>query len=102
MVVVVWRIYRSDLEKRSLISKFQSGYRPNRSTHQATILLSDEICFEANDKKLVGALLLDLRKAFNTISHSILLNKLKAFGINNEELEWFASYLFYRSQRGCH
>ena len=54
-------------------------------------------CFEANDKKLVGALLLDLSKAFDTISRSVLLNKLKAYGISNEELEWFASYLFYRS-----
>ena len=81
------------LEERSLISKFQFGYRPNRSTQQATILLTDKIRFEANDKKLVGALFLDLSKAFGTISHSVLLNKLKAY----EELEWLASYLFYRS-----
>ena len=81
------------LEERSLISKFQFGYRPNRSTQQATILLTDKIRFEANDKKLVGALFLDLSKAFDTISHSVLLNKLKAY----EELEWLASYLFYRS-----
>ena len=81
------------LEERSLISKFQFGYRPNRSTQQATILLTDKIRFEANDKKLVGALFLDLSKAFGTISHSVLLNKLKAY----EELEWLASYLFYIS-----
>ena len=81
------------LEERSLISKFQFGYRPNRSTQQATILLTDKIRFEANDKKLVGALFLDLSKAFDTISHSVLLNKLKAY----EELEWLASYSFYIS-----
>ena len=81
------------LEERSLISKFQFGYRPNRSTQQATILLTDKIRFEANDKKLVGALFLDLSKAFDTISHSVLLNKLKAY----EEFEWLASYLFYIS-----
>ena len=86
------------LEERSLISKFQFGYRPNRSTQQATILLTDKIRFEANDKKLVGALFLDLSKAFDTISHSVLLNKLKAYVISSGELEWFASYLFYRSQ----
>ena len=97
MVPVIWQLYWSDLEERSLIRKFQFGYRPNRSTQQATILLSDEIRFEANDKKLVGVLLLDLSKAFDTISRSVLLNKLKAYGISNEELEWFASYLFYRS-----
>ena len=80
------------LEERSLIRKFQFSYPPNRSTQYATILLTNEICFEANDKKLVGALFLDLSKAFNTVSYSVLLNKLKAYGINNEELEWFARY----------
>ena len=32
------------------------------------------------------------------ISHSVLLNRLKTYGIDNEELEWFACYLFCRSQ----
>ena len=73
-------------------------YRPNRPTQQATISLTDKIRFKANDNKLVGALLLDISKAFNTISHSVLLNKLKAYGIDNKKLEWFASYLFYRNQ----
>ena len=98
MVVVIWQLYWSDLEERSLISKFQIGYRPNHSTQQPTILLTDEIRFEANDKKIVGALLLDLSKVFDTISYSVMLSKLKTYGINNEELEWLASYLFYRSQ----
>ena len=44
------------------------------------------------------ALVSDLSKAFHTVSHSVLLSKLNAHGINNEELEWFASYLFYRCQ----
>ena len=89
---------RDYLEDRSLISKFQFDYRPNRSTQQATILLTDKIHFEANDKKLVGALFLDLNKVFDTISDSVLLNELKAYGIDNEGLACFASYLFYRSQ----
>ena len=50
---------RDYLEERSLITKFQIGYRPNRSTQQATILLTEKICFEENDKKLVRALFLD-------------------------------------------
>ena len=43
------------LEEISLISKFKFGYRANCSTQQATILLTDVIRFEANDKNLVGA-----------------------------------------------
>ena len=45
---------RDYLEERSLINKFQFGYRPNRSTQQATILLTDEIRFEAHDNKYLG------------------------------------------------
>ena len=37
---------------------------------------------------------LDLSEAFDTISHNVLLHKLKAYSINNEELEWFASIYF--------
>ena len=85
-------------EERSLIRKFQFGYGTNCSTQQANILLTDKIRFETNEKKLVGALFLELSKVFDTISHSVLLNKLKAYDINNEELEWFASNLFYRNQ----
>ena len=44
------------------------------------------------------ALFLDPSKAFYTISYSVLLNKLKTYGIKNEELEMFVSYLLYRSQ----
>ena len=89
---------RDYLEGRSLISKFQFGYQPNCPTEHATILLTDEIRFEANDEKLVTVLFSDLSEAFDTINHSVLLNKLKAYGIDNEKLEWFTSYLFSRSQ----
>ena len=85
-------------EEISLIRKFHFDFRPNRSTQQVTISLTGKIRLEANDKKLLGTLFLDLGKAFNIISHVVLLSKLKDYGIYNEELEWFASYLFYRNQ----
>ena len=44
------------------------------------------------------ALVLDLSKAFDKVSQSVLLSKLNDHGINNEELEWFTSYLFYTCQ----
>ena len=42
---------------------------------------------------------MDLSKAFDTVSHSILLEKMTAYGINGMELEWFTSYLFQRKQQ---
>ena len=42
---------------------------------------------------------MDLSKAFDTVAHSILLEKMTAYGINGMELEWFTSYLFQRKQQ---
>ena len=41
---------------------------------------------------------IDLKKAFDTVNHEILLNKLKLYGINGTCLEWFKSYLSNRNQ----
>ena len=47
-----------------------------------------------NNVKLFGALFIDLSKAFDTISHSKLLEKLHEYGINGKEYDWFKDYLF--------
>ena len=54
----------------------------------------DDIQRNIDNDQLVGAVFVDLSKAFDTISHAILLNKLTMYGIKDRELEWFNDYLF--------
>ena len=56
----------------------------------------DNVQNDVDKGKLVGAVFIDLRKAFDTLSHDVLLTKLKVYGVNGRELAWFTDYLFGR------
>ena len=85
------------LDKNKLLSKFQFGFRSRLSTELAATLLWDEFRKCVDQDKLVGATFIDLSKAFNTTSHSNLLQKLPQYGIKEGGLSWFTDYLFHRS-----
>ena len=46
-----------------------------------------------NEGKVTGAIFLDLKKVFDTVSHKLLLKKLHSYGITGSALQWFESYL---------
>ena len=83
-------------DQGSLLSHFQFGFRPKLSTELAATYLLDNIRKNVDDDKLVGAVFIDVRKAFNTISHSKLLEKLPKYEIDRREYAWFEGYLFAR------
>ena len=47
---------------------------------------------------MAGAVFIDLRKAFDTVHHDVLLRKLSGLGVTEDELKWFTNYLSDRSQ----
>ena len=51
-----------------------------------------------NGGKVTGTLFIDLTKAFDTVNHTIVLQKLASYGVNDSTLSWFSSYLSGRSQ----
>jgi len=86
------------LEFNAFLAEHQFGFRPNRSTELAVTFFTDLIWKETNGGKATGAIFIDLSKAFDTISHSILLEKLSRYGIQDNELNWFTDYLFLQKQ----
>ena len=87
------------LESSKLLSIQQFGYRKKRSTDLATVYFIDEIRRAMDKGMLTGAIYIDLSKAFDTIGHNAILEKLPQFGITGIPQEWFCSYLFSRYQQ---
>ena len=86
------------LRNESLLYEFQSGFRPSFSTDSCLIHLSDYIRKEWDKGNYTGMVVLDLQKSFDTVDHTILLNKLKALGMAANSVKWFDSYLGGRNQ----
>ena len=84
------------LEKNGILLSNQSGFRGKFSTDTCTIDLTDYVKSEISSGKMVGMTLIDLCKAFDTVNHDILIEKLAAIGVSS--IEWFKSYLAARSQ----
>ena len=82
-----------------IFSKFLCGYRRGHSTQHALLkmLMKWQACL-ANKSK-VGAILMDLSKAFDCLSHELLIAKLKAYGFGRNSLRFLLSYLCNRKQR---
>ena len=86
------------VQDRNILSSEQSGFRPNHSTQTALIDVTDHILTGMEDGKVTGIVFLDLQKAFDTVSHDLMLMKLYDLGVRKVELTWFTSYLNERKQ----
>ena len=83
----------------NMISAKQYGFRPGFTTSDCLIDLIEEITSSLDKGLYVVSLFLDLSKAFDTVNHQILLNKLKYYGLQQSEYNWFQSYLNNRKQQ---
>ena len=64
------------LNEFNLLHKTQSGFRPKHSTESALILMIDYWLKAISEGKIIGCVLVDIRKAFDLVDHHILLKKL--------------------------
>ena len=88
----------SHLSEHKILSPYQFGFRKAHSTEFATISLTDTIRRNIDQGLLTGAVFIELRKAFDTVDHAVLLKKLHSLGITKQELNWFEDYLSDRLQ----
>ena len=84
------------LDRNHILYDFQSGFRTNCSTDFCLSYLNDKISKGFDSGLLTGMILIDLQKAFDTINHTILLDKMQAIGFSDEVVLWFKSYLSNR------
>ena len=82
----------------SFLSIFISAYRKKYSSHHVLMRLIENWKFQMDNKKFVGAVLMDLSKAFDCIPHDLLIAKMHAYGFDNDTLILFFSYLKNRKQ----
>ena len=81
------------------MSDKQFGFREGKSCVDAIASLNRFIYKGLDERKFVVSLFLDLRKAYDTVNHEILLDKLYAYGVRDIALNWFRSYLSNRKHR---
>ena len=86
------------LEKNNVITDSQYGFRKNRSTSMALIELIEKITESLDNKKITIGVFIDLKKAFDTINHQLLLKKLYFYGVRGTVLHWIEWYLTHCQQ----
>jgi len=90
---------RPHLIGSSNFNAFQSGYRAGHSTETALLEVMDGLYTAADNKQFTVLIGLDISAAFDTISHSRLLDRLQTeFGVTGPALSWIRSYLEDRTQ----
>ena len=81
-----------------MLTPKQFGFRSKLSTEIALAHFSDRVLDKPENGMLTGAVFLDLSKAFDTVDHGLLLEKLKQIGACDNVVGWFRSYLNDRFQ----
>ena len=82
-------------------SRYLCGFRKNHNVQYSLLKMIENWKKKQSDNdEKVGVIFMDLSKAFDTINHSLLLAKLKAYGFSNQALSLLQSYLYSRFHRG--
>ena len=91
--------------QNNLLSSQQYGFRTKHSTELAALNLVDHLTYKLDSGNIPTNIYIDLSKAFDTLTHSILLDKMSFYGVNGVAYDLLKSYLTQRQQvveyNGC-
>ena len=88
----------SHLNDSKLLYEYQFGFQRGKSTYLAIMMLVDKITEALDQDESVVGVFLDFSKAFDTVDHNILLQKMDKYGICGIELKWLENYLSDRKR----
>lgn len=88
----------SFIEKEKILSESQYGFRKNHSTFMPIMKLHEKITQAIDNQEYCIGIFIDLSKAFDTINHDILIEKLNHYGIRGTPLRLLSNYLTDRTQ----
>ena len=88
------------LDTHNLLYKHQYGFRAKHNTSQPVLHFVDKIYNALNQKdpSKILSIFIDLKKAFDTVNHQILLKKMEHYGFRGTSAVWFQNYLSDREQ----
>ena len=87
------------LDKSDCLYKKQFGFRNSHSTSHALISITEEIRKALDNNEFSCGVFLDFQKAFDTVNHKILIDKLHHYGVRGVTFSWFELYLTNRIQQ---
>ena len=93
LVRIVYNRLINFLNKYDILSRNQYGLRKKYSTAHALIQLYDNISIALDNEKVTLGLFIGLSKAFDTVNHEVLLDKVEHYGVHGIALQWFKTYL---------
>lgn len=96
--IIVRKQVNDYFEKNNIFIPEQSGFRSKYSCESALNLILHEWKVALDNKKIIIAVFIDLKRAFETIDRKLLIEKLKMYGCCDVVLNWFKSYLSDRKQ----
>ena len=72
-----------------LLHSTQSGFRPNHSCETALLQMINKFLEAINNSQIIGMVMVDFRKAFDLVDHTLLLIKLRHYKLSGKTINWF-------------